>query len=346
MVTYQIAVWLILLIIVVFPNTSLLTGPEALGALIALFMIHGPAICGFTYLLTFFFRTAAGAQIITIFVMFILGLGLSITALVLRFIVSTHDLHMSTLRYIFVLFPPCALGEGMNNLALRNYYADIELGGNREYSVFDWNICGLNILVMGIESVVFLALTILVDYASTLPSIQQMMDKKTDLPDGDGKDDDVLAEEALVAEGGDAVRSSPVLISDVKKCYPSGNYAVKGVSLAIPHGECFGLLGVNGAGKSSLLNMLSGEFCPTSGQAFLAGHNVLTDMAKCRYHIGFCPQFDAIYDLLTAREHLNFYAAVKGIRPRNIPEEVKHKISDLGLTEYADRAAGGYSGGK
>ncbi|CAE7582365.1 ABCA1, partial [Symbiodinium microadriaticum] len=248
--------------------------------------------------------------------MFILGLGLSITALVLRFIPSTHDLLVDTLRYVFVLFPPCALGEGMNNLALRTYYSDLELGGNRQYDAMDWNICGLNILVMGIEGVAFILLTILVDYTSTTSRLRKY-----------------------------PAASVPVLVKDIKKRYPSGNYAVKGVSLAIPHGECFGLLGVNGAGKSSLLNMLSGEFGPTSGDAFLAGHSVVTDMAKCRYHIGFCPQFDAIYDLLSAREHLNFYAAVKGIRPQHIPEEVKHKISDLGLTEYADRAAGGYSGG-
>lgn len=99
------------------------------------------------------------------------------------------------------------------------------------------------------------------------------------------------------------------------------------------------------AGKSSLLNILSGENAPSTGNAILAGHSVLTDMPKCRYHIGFCPQFDAIYDLLSAREHLELYAAVKGIRPENIPGEVNHKIRDLGLTEYADRAAGGYSGG-
>lgn len=344
--TYQFAVWAILVIIILFPDTGLLTGDEAFGTFIGLFMLFGPAIIGFTYILTFFFKTASGAQIITIFVMFILGLGLTITTLVLRFISSTHDLHVNTLRYIFVLFPPCALGEGMNNLALREFYSDLELGGNQQYHVMDWNICGLNILVLGIESVVFIVATIVISFVSSLPQVRNILESTENMPEGEGKDDDVTREEEIVESGEGPASSAAVLLQNVKKRYSTGNCAVKGVSLAIPHGECFGLLGVNGAGKSSLLNILSGEFAPTTGDARLAGYRVSTDMAKCRYHIGFCPQFDAIYDKLTAREHLEFYAAVKGIRPENIPGEVAAKIRDLGLTEYSDRASGGYSGGK
>lgn len=248
-VTYQLAAWMILIIIIVFPDTSLLTGQEALGAFIALFMLFGPSITGFTYMTTFFFKTASSSQIITVFINLILGLGLSIAGLVLRFIPSTHDVYVNAIRYLFVLFPPCALGEGMNSLALRNYYSDLELGGNQKYNVLDWNICGLNILVMGIEGILFVLATIAIDYISSQPRIKNLLDPTANLPEGEGKDDDVSAEEALVAAKDARTASAPVLLQDVKKKYPSGTYAVKGVSLAIPHGECFGLLGVNGAGK-------------------------------------------------------------------------------------------------
>jgi ABC-type multidrug transport system fused ATPase/permease subunit len=246
--TYQLAAWLILILIIVFPNTSLLTGQEPLGAFIGLFMLFGPAIIGFTYMTTFFFKTASSGQLITVFINLILGLGLTITTLVLRFIPSTHDLHVNVLRYIFVLFPPCALGEGMNNLALRNFYSDLELGGNKQYDVLDWNICGLNLLVMGIESIVFIVATIALDYVASQPQIRNLLDPKSDLVEGEGKDDDVTAEEEMVAAKDDRAASAAVLVQNVKKKYSSGTYAVKGVSLAIPHGECFGLLGVNGAG--------------------------------------------------------------------------------------------------
>lgn len=91
--------------------------------------------------------------------------------------------------------------------------------------------------------------------------------------------------------------------------------------------------------------MLSGEFAPTSGDAFISGMSLVTDVDKCRKRIGFCPQFDALYDLLTAREHLRFYAAVKGIPSDLLEAAVDVKLKEMGLLEYADRATGGFSGG-
>ena len=136
-----------------------------------------------------------------------------------------------------------------------------------------------------------------------------------------------------------------ILVKDLKKMYPGGKYAVRGVSIGIPNGECFGLLGINGAGKSTTLSMLSGEFKPTTGEAFLGGINLLTDVHKCRRKIGFCPQFDALFDLLTGREHLELYARIKGIAEEDINKVVEGKIAEMGLTEYAGRSAQTYSGG-
>lgn len=59
--------------------------------------------------------------------------------------------------------------------------------------------------------------------------------------------------------------------------------------------------------------MLSGEFIPTTGEVHLAGINLLKEAQKCRRKIGFCPQFDSILELLSAREHLQLYARIKGI---------------------------------
>jgi len=91
--------------------------------------------------------------------------------------------------------------------------------------------------------------------------------------------------------------------------------------------------------------MLSGEFSPSSGDAFISGLSLVSNVDQCRKRIGFCPQFDALYDLLTGREHLELYAAIKGIKSEQINEVVNAKIKEMGLDQYADRAAGGYSGG-
>ena len=141
------------------------------------------------------------------------------------------------------------------------------------------------------------------------------------------------------------VNNATIVVKDVKKVYPGGKYAVKGVSVAIPNGECFGLLGINGAGKSTTLSMLTGETPPTEGSAFLNGMDLLKEVHKCRKHIGYCPQFDALFHLLTAREHLTLYARIKGIEEEDVASVVDAKIKEMALTEYADRKAGYYSGG-
>ena len=132
-----------------------------------------------------------------------------------------------------------------------------------------------------------------------------------------------------------------IIVDSVQKVYYTGQkHAVKGCSIGIPNGECFGLLGINGAGKTSLLSMLSGEFPPTTGGITLNGLNLLTNAHECRKHIGYCPQFDALFDLLTAREHLALYARLKGIQECDIDAVVNQKITEMGLTEYQDRLAG------
>ncbi len=69
-----------------------------------------------------------------------------------------------------------------------------------------------------------------------------------------------------------------------------------------PNDECFGLLGINSAGKSTTLSILSGALPPSAGEAFVGGLSLSTDVHSCRRKIGFCPQFDASFELLMGRE--------------------------------------------
>ncbi|CAM9991449.1 unnamed protein product, partial [Discosporangium mesarthrocarpum] len=163
------------------------------------------------------------------------------------------------------------------------------------------------------------------------------------LGDEDEIDADVMAEAQRVQGGG--ADNDVVKVSTLRKIYPSSTgvkLAVKSTSLGIPRGECFGLLGINGAGKSTTLAMLSGEIPPTSGEAFLASFNVSSNAEDIHRLVGYCPQFDALFPTLTAREHLRLYAAIKASAK---PDHLNEKIEEMGLTQYADRQAGGYSGG-
>ena len=88
-------------------------------------------------------------------------------------------------------------------------------------------------------------------------------------------------------------------------------------------GECFGLLGVNGAGKTSTFKMLTGDTGISSGDAFLRGLSLKTYMAKLYKYIGYCPQFDGLLDDLTGTETLYIYALMRGVRYGDIATIIK-----------------------
>lgn len=121
--------------------------------------------------------------------------------------------------------------------------------------------------------------------------------------------------------------------------------AVKTISFGVKKGDCFGLLGTNGAGKTTTFKILCGEIQPTSGICLVNGMNVATDMNKIRHLIGYCPQFDALLDNLTAREHLELYAAIKGIPSQMRERLISEKIIQLNLQKYENVQSGTYSGG-
>ena len=337
--SYQITLWLFVVIIAGFDDKGTLSGKGKIGYLIALLQLYGTSVSGFTYLMTNLFATPASAQIAVLGVIFLTGFVMTIIGNVFRFLLTKE--YNDYIRYFMALFPPFAFGNAINNIVSIEQFSIYELKGGKTYEVSDWAITGMNFTFLCASTVIYLLLTIAYDYWKLMPDFH--FGNRVLPPTTASKDEDVLAEEERVMSG--QADGSNILIKDFKKMYPGGKYAVKGVSLGIPQGECFGLLGINGAGKSSTLSMLSCEFKPTFGEAFLSGVSLIKEPSKCRRKIGFCPQFDALFELLSAREHLTLYARIKGIHEKDIASVVNQKISEMGLTEYADRAAGGYSGG-
>lgn len=101
----------------------------------------------------------------------------------------------------------------------------------------------------------------------------------------------------------------PLIIKDLRKVFKGyggrrEKVATKNFSLRIKKGELFGLLGPNGAGKTTLISMLTGMFPPTKGNAWVAGFDIKHQLEAVQLQIGFCPQFDVLWDNLTVKEHL------------------------------------------
>ena len=99
-------------------------------------------------------------------------------------------------------------------------------------------------------------------------------------------------------------------------------------------------------GKTTSMKMLTNDVYPTTGNAYLTGLSILTSQQSIKEKIGFCPQFDALIGTLTAREHLQLFARLKGVDERILGQYVQSMIDYLGLQEgIADRPCKGYSGG-
>jgi ATP-binding cassette subfamily A (ABC1) protein 3 len=121
--------------------------------------------------------------------------------------------------------------------------------------------------------------------------------------------------------------------------------AVKNVTFGVKKGDCFCMLGTNGAGKTTVFKILSGDILGTKGTSYIAGKNVATDLNSIRHLIGYCPQFDALLDNLTAREHLELYAAIKGIPAAKREPIIQQILKDLMLKPFENIISSKYSGG-
>lgn len=82
--------------------------------------------------------------------------------------------------------------------------------------------------------------------------------------------------------------------------------------------QCFGLLGVNGAGKTSTFRMLTGDLYPSYGDALLNSQSVVRDRGHVQASMGYCPQVDALIDQLTGREHLVLIGRLRGLHPPQV----------------------------
>jgi len=121
--------------------------------------------------------------------------------------------------------------------------------------------------------------------------------------------------------------------------------AVRDVSFSVERGEIFGILGPNGAGKSTTIRMLCGLLTPTSGRATVAGFDVATEPEKVKTRIGYMTQRFSLYEDLSVRENLLFYAGLYGLSGSRRRARVAEVIARNGLVERSDQLAGTLSGG-
>jgi ABC-2 type transport system ATP-binding protein len=121
--------------------------------------------------------------------------------------------------------------------------------------------------------------------------------------------------------------------------------AVDGVSFEVRDGEIFGLLGPNGAGKTTTINMISGVLRPDGGRIVVDDTDIWLEPKKVKRSLGVVPQEIAVYEDLTARDNLNFWGSLYGLKGRELRRRVDEALSRVGLAERAKDKVKGFSGG-
>ncbi|KAG7390389.1 ATP-binding cassette sub- A member 12 [Phytophthora pseudosyringae] len=327
-------------------NVSAMTGRDCdsctsatFPAVILMFVLFGLAICPFTYCLSFLFKEHAAAQTYTIMINFVLGVVLMIVSFIMSVIGSTADAD-SVLIFIWRLSPLFNLGRGLLQLVISDI-TYTRYTKDEKTSPFSGDVMGFELAYLLVTAIVYMALAVYLDYSKTFPKMKK---EEEDIDDtGLEIDEDVKKEADRVASGG--ADGDAVKLVGLRKVYPGGKVAVRDLSFGLKRGECFGFLGINGAGKTTTMKMLTGDVPPSSGTATLGGFNILREQIEVRRQIGYCPQFDALFDLLTVREHLELFGAIKGVPQSSMDRVVMEKIRQLNLSDFEHKLAGSLSGG-
>ncbi|EQC40235.1 hypothetical protein SDRG_02883 [Saprolegnia diclina VS20] len=317
---------------------------HAFGAVSVLFLLSGVALILLTYVGSFFLKEPTSAQSITVIVNWCVGFGF----LVIEVLIKSISYEKSGAA-VWRISPLYALGDGLMNMTeTRPRWSPNGSESSAKVDALSPAGVLIDVYYLIVMVFVFALLVAIFEYRVTFRIPKP---KKADAPgdrSGAPLDVDVAAEATRVAAL--APTDAAVTMTGLRKVFNQGLLgrpitAVDNLSIALPAGECFGFLGVNGAGKSTTLKMLLGEVLPTDGAAHLGGLHVIKDQNKARQLVGYCPQFDALFDLLSVREHLVLYASLRGLQGAVGQTAVTALIEKLHLGAFEHVLASNLSGG-
>ncbi|XP_057888774.1 ATP-binding cassette sub-family A member 13 [Melospiza georgiana] len=353
MLFYMIPVTLCVGVISAF-QLSAFTFRKNLAATVLLLILFGYATLPWMYLASRFFSSSDVAFISYISLNFVFGLCTMLVTLLPRLLaiiskVQSFQNIYNILKWAFIIFPQFCLGQGLIELSYNQIKFDLtrNFGIDSYVSPFEMDFLGWIFVAMSLQGTLLLLLRLFLHWDLLWKSRGHCSVNSMDSP---SEDVDVEMERQRLFGG--RTGNDVLLLYNLRKCYggfSKKNTAVENISLGIPRGECFGLLGTNGAGKSTTFKMLTGDIIPSAGRAVIrtptgSEMDILSASSE-GILIGYCPQQDALDELLTGWEHLYYYCTLRGIPKQDIHKVAEDLVNRLRLNTHADKLVRTYSAG-
>ncbi|XP_065066088.1 cholesterol transporter ABCA5-like [Rhopilema esculentum] len=365
---YIIPTVIVFILIAAFDIKSL-NNSTALGCVFLLFLLYNPVSLLFAYVISFAFNKWETIQNVMGTVLMFLALGpymaVSITDMVSGSIEMEKAVSIVHLVFL-ILDPPYAVMGGLYFItriwrveALIAQDNDVKIPASKYFELSLANGLPITFIVLTIQLFFYSYLLATLDLwfaggvvqfpfslcCGRKSSSASKVDNSSETEQTEMNEDvkeEIQTVTDLCNQGAQSDRA--VIVEGLRK-YFGKKKIVNDVYLDVKRGEIFGLLGPNGAGKTTTLNVMTADYRATTGEVFLDGHSTTSELASALMGLGYCPQIDALWELVTLEEHLKCFTLIKGVPRDQADNLVRHYMDALRIQEHAGTRAGQLSGG-
>ena len=331
--------------------------------IILLYILFGPAMVSITYILSFIFSKESTAQNAVILLNFVIGALGSVIVLLLRGMENTYE-GAKILEYFLAIMPSFCFNFGYDLLLNKLLIYVIEFPDNWMYLedkevIKHFDLLLSMIIYLVIEFFVYTIILLLIEINYYKYIIHKDDKLVTDIKDplvlkeidkANRKDIQIVNENNTYN-----VHNYSLRLKNIRKVFKKRRAcfcrkgkqitAIKNLNFCVEPGECFGILGLNGAGKTSTFKCITQEYSPTNGTIYVNEVDTFNNFNQIKSNVGYCPQYEAIFDYLTVYENLEFYARIKGVKIEYLDKLVTAMIKEMSLEEYKNKISGKLSGG-
>ena len=324
-----------------------------------LYLEYGPPMISFTYVFSVLIKSEYIGQITILLLNLIFGTIFGIAVIIMRLYDKLIDF-ANDLSCFLRIIPSFCFCYGYNQLLNReNLFSldkDIKSKDSDLFLFYTQDDIDDNILLMkhigadciylAIESLFYLLILVILENNLNKNCIKHNVDLNSN--EFRVNPDHNLQQSRMILNR-EQDKNYAIEVKNLVKIYYNScgkeHLAVRNISFKLEEGEIFGFLGTNGAGKTTSFKCLSNEIIPTVGSIKIKDYDITKDFNKVRNLIGYCPQFDTIFEYLTVYENLEFYGLVKGAKKSNLDNIINALIEEMNLVNFKDKISGTLSGG-